>query len=122
MGSSLCDRPTQTQTTERERERGIPIRQATPEKGSVSPSPPGHHHRQHPAAPAHLPSHTQQPRHLPYQNNYPQAALSSEVLTCVGIPLARMRMEAMVVVGRCCQARLVVSRAWIDADALCDVV
>ena len=30
-----------TQTAERERERGIPIRQATPERGSVSP--PGHH-------------------------------------------------------------------------------
>ena len=32
--------PTQT---ERERERGIPIRQATPERGSVSPPPAGHH-------------------------------------------------------------------------------
>src|ERR1700677_2348287 len=30
-----------TQSTERERERGISIRQATPERGSVSP--PGHH-------------------------------------------------------------------------------
>src|ERR1700761_3038028 len=30
-----------TQTSERERERGIPIRQTTPERGSVSP--PGHH-------------------------------------------------------------------------------
>ena len=37
--------PTQTQvpTTERECERGIPIRQATPERGSVLPPPPGHH-------------------------------------------------------------------------------
>ena len=37
--------PTQTQapTTERECERGIPIRQASPERGSVLPPPPGHH-------------------------------------------------------------------------------
>ena len=37
-------RPPTTQTIEHERERGIPIRQATPERRSVSPPPPGYHH------------------------------------------------------------------------------
>ena len=35
--------PTQTQTPTTKRERGIPIRQATPERGSVLPPPPIHH-------------------------------------------------------------------------------
>ena len=44
----------------------------------------------HPAAQAHLRSHTRPPRHHPYQNNCPRTALHPDVHTCVGTWLAQM--------------------------------
>lgn len=84
-------------------ERGIPIRQATPERGSLSPPPPGHHRPPTlPAAQAHHRSHSRLPRHGFYQNNCPRATLPREAHTCVGTRQAR------IVVGRCCRAGLVI--------------
>ena len=95
--------PTQTQITERKRERGIPIRQATPK---ISIAPPSHHRSPTSPACSRTGSSTFS---YPYQNNYPQAALPPEAPTCVETRLARMRMA----VGRYCWARLVVMRAWM---------
>ena len=81
--------PTQTQTTERERERRILMRRATPERGSVSPL----------SEPSLFPNIARvqlhklvyiQLRHHLYQNHCPRVALPPEAHTCVGTPLARM--------------------------------
>ena len=107
---------TQTPTTERERDSGIPIRQATPERGSVSPPPPGH--RRSPTSPAssrigRLHSHTQQLRHHLYQNNCPRVALLPEAHMHVGTPLARTRMRMEAVGGRYCWVRLLAILGWM---------
>jgi hypothetical protein len=93
-----------TQTNEREREHGISIRQAMPERGSghlpviiIPRCPPL------PVALVYPHYHTQLLRRHPYQNNCQQSA-PPEVHTFIGTPPALME-------GRYCRARLAMP-AW----------
>ena len=62
--------------TERERKRGIQIRQATPQRVSVSSPPPGHHRSRHRLRPAGYTGSSTY--HRLYQNSYQRATYIQE--------------------------------------------
>jgi hypothetical protein len=82
------------QTTERER---IPIRRATPERGSVLPAITVRRRLPRPVAQAYRLSCTQLPRRHPYQNNCQQAATPWEVHT--SLELRRRQWSRVGTVG-----------------------
>ncbi|KAF8258085.1 hypothetical protein EI94DRAFT_1755794 [Lactarius quietus] len=94
-----------TQTSERERERGIPIRQATPERGSVSP--PAIIVRQlrlRPVVRVHLHFHIQLHHHLPNQSNSRRVAPPPEAPMFVGTLPALMAPDRICLAQRATQA------------------